>query len=198
MEPAPVSPPGQHPGGDTGASLDDLLVRASRGDQVAFADLYDRTSAKVYGLARRVIRDPAQAEEVTQEVFIEVWTHAARYDAGRGGVLPWILTMTHRRAVDRVRSTESARQRDTRFSLLGHGADVDIVSETVMASMETARVRKALTSLTELQREAITLAYYGGYTYQEVATLLGVPIGTIKTRMRDGLIRLRDTLGVDE
>ncbi|MDP1877433.1 MAG: ECF RNA polymerase sigma factor SigK [Actinomycetota bacterium] len=198
MDASPASPPGITPGGDAAAELAALLARSSRGDQQAFADLYDRTSARVYGLVKRVLRDPAQAEEVAQEAYLDVWRQSARFDPSRGGVLAWILTIAHRRAVDRVRSAESSRERDTRFAVLAEVPEYDVVDEAVMSSLDTARVRKALASLTDVQREALTLAYYGGYTYKEVSELLGVPLGTIKTRMRDGIIRLRDTLGVEE
>ncbi len=194
--PAPAPPPSPALGGGA-ADLAELLGRSSRGDEGAFADLYERTCAKVYGLARRVVRDPALAEEVAQETYLAVWTQSARFDPAQGGALAWILTIAHRRAVDRVRSTESARERDTRFAALGDGGDYDVVGEAVSTTLEAARVRKALASLTEVQREAVLLAYYGGYTYKEVSELLDVPLGTIKTRMRDGLIRLRDALGVD-
>ena len=188
---------GSVPGEDERAVLVALLSRSSRGDEAAFAEIYDLTSARVYGLARRVVRDPAQAEEVAQEAYLEVWWQSARYDESRGNPLAWILTIVHRRAVDRVRSAESARQRDTRYATVGDGPEYDVVEEAVTATLDVARVRKALTSLTAVQREAITLAYYGGYTHREVSELLDVPLGTVKTRMRDGLIRLRDTLGVE-
>jgi RNA polymerase sigma-70 factor (ECF subfamily) len=191
------SPSGSVPVGDERAVLVTLLGRSSRGDETAFASLYDLTSARVYGLARRVVRDPAQAEEVAQEAYLEIWRQSTRYDEARGNPLAWMLTIVHRRAVDRVRSAESARERDTRYATVGDGPEYDVVEETVTATLETARVRKALTSLTVVQREAITLAYYGGYTHREVSELLDVPLGTVKTRMRDGLIRLRDTLGVE-
>jgi len=197
MDPSTSSPPGPVPGGDEVAELATLLTRSSRGDEAAFATLYDRTSSRVYGLARRVVRDPAQAEEVAQEAYLEIWRQSARYDGSRGSVLGWMLTIVHRRAVDRVRSSESSRERDTRFAILGDGPEYDVVEEAVTASIDAARVRKALTTLTDVQREALTLAYYGGYTHREVSELLDVPLGTIKTRMRDGLIRLRDTLGVE-
>jgi RNA polymerase sigma-70 factor (ECF subfamily) len=193
--PAPGSTPGA--GGDDATQLIALLARSSRGDESAFAELYDRTSSKVYGLARRVVRDPAQAEEVAQEAYLEIWRLSARYETARGSVLAWMLTIVHRRAVDRVRSSEASRQRDTKFATLGDGPEYDVVTEAVTSNFETARVRKALTTLTDVQREALTLAYYGGYTHREVSELLDVPLGTIKTRMRDGLIRLRDTLGVE-
>ncbi|MBI1349718.1 MAG: sigma-70 family RNA polymerase sigma factor [Actinomycetales bacterium] len=198
MDPSVAPSSGQAPVEGATALLTHLLARASRGDEAAFAELYDQTSARVYGLVRRVVRDPAQAEEVTQETYLTIWRESARYDASRGSVIGWILTIAHRRAVDRVRAVESARERDTRFAVLDGGPAFDVVEEAATASLDSARVRRALSTLTDLQREAVTLAYYGGYTYKEVAELLDVPLGTIKTRMRDGLIRLRDTLGVDQ
>ena len=127
----PSSPPGSVPGGDDATQLVALLARSSRGDESAFADLYDRTSSKVYGLARRVVRDPAQAEEVAQEAYLEVWRQSARYDTSRGSVLAWMLTIVHRRAVDRVRSSEASRERDTKFATLGDGPDYDVVTEAI-------------------------------------------------------------------
>ena len=196
-EPDASPGPGTPPGTDDAAQLARLLARSSRGDEEAFAHLYDRTSARVFGLARRVVRDPAQAEEVAQEAYLEIWRQSARFDAERGAALAWMLTIVHRRAVDRVRSAESSRERDTRYAAVGDGPEHDVVEEAVTATLESARVRRALASLTAVQREAITLAYYGGYTYREVSELLDVPLGTVKTRMRDGLVRLRDTLGVE-
>ena len=197
MDPSVAPPLGLVPGGGVGAELAMLLTRSSRGDQEAFAELYDRTSARIYGLAKRVVRDSAQAEEVAQEAYMDIWRQSAQFDSSRGGVLTWMLTITHRRAVDRVRSAEAGRQRDTKFATLGEGGEYDVVAEQVSANLDSARVRKALAGLTEVQREALLLAYYGGYTYKEVAELLDVPLGTIKTRMRDGIIRLRDMLGVE-
>ena len=126
-----------------------------------------------------------------------MWRQSARYDAGRGSVLAWMLTIAHRRAVDRVRAAESAQERDRRYAATGDGPPYDVVEETVTARLDSVRVRRALDTLTDVQREAITLAYFGGYTHREVSDLLGVPLGTVKTRMRDGLIRMRDTLGVE-
>lgn len=194
VEPDASPPPS---GGGDQARLADLLARSSRGDESAFAELYDLTVDRVHGLARRVVRDPAQAEEVAQESYLEIWRQSARYDAARGSAVAWMLTIAHRRAVDRVRSAESAQERDRRYAAVGVGPAYDVVSETVAARLDSARVRRALDSLTEVQREAVTLAYFGGYTYREVSDLLGVPLGTVKTRMRDGMIRLRDTLGVE-
>ena len=173
----------------------ELLVAVARGDRGAFALLYDRYAARVFGLARAVLRDPAQAEEGAQEVLLEVWRTARRYDPARGAAHTWISTMTHRRAVDRVRSEQAARDRQLRVAQ-AVAPPYDDVSEAVEIRFEQEQVRRALDQLTDLQREAITLAYYGGNTYREVAEMLGAPLATVKTRLRDGLIRLRDALGV--
>jgi RNA polymerase sigma-70 factor (ECF subfamily) len=177
-------------------SVDQLLVAVARGDHASFEALYDRTASKVFGLVRRVVRDAAQAEEVAQEVFLEVWRSAPAYDASRGRGETWVLTIAHRRAVDRVRSAQAATDRDLRAARREVERDYDVVSETVEARLESEAVREALGSLTALQRQAVQLAYYGGYTHSEIAVVLGVPLGTVKTRIRDGLIRLRDAMGV--
>lgn len=177
-------------------SNDDLLARIAQGDQGAFAELYDNMAPRVLGLVKRLLRDHAQSEEVTQEIFLEIWQTATRYDPSKGGAASWILTMTHRRAVDRVRASQSSRDRDTKIGIRDFETEYDNVSETVQTRLEHERVEKAMSRLTELQRQAVTLAYYGGLSHSEVAAQLSVPIGTIKTRVRDGLIRLRDELGV--
>jgi RNA polymerase sigma-70 factor, ECF subfamily len=169
----------------------------ARGDEDAFAALYDAAAALVFGVVRGIVRDPAQSEEVTQEVLLDVWRTASRFDAARGSGTAWVVTLAHRRAVDRVRAEQAAAQRERRQPPAAGGPGYDAVAEAVEARMDAQRVRRCLESLTELQREAVTLAYYGGYTYREVAGLLDVAVGTVKTRMRDGLIRLRDCLGVD-
>jgi RNA polymerase sigma-70 factor (ECF subfamily) len=178
--------------------LADLLRRSGRGDEAAFAQLYDQTSARVFGLAVRVVRDPAQAEEVTQESFLEIWRTAGRYDADRGSPLSWLMTITHRKAVDRVRSAEAATRRDQTYHERNRAVEHDSTAEAAQVSLEAHRVRGAMAALTEVQREAIGLAYFGGYTHTEVATMLDLPVGTAKTRIRDGLIRLRDTMGVGQ
>jgi RNA polymerase sigma-70 factor, ECF subfamily len=178
------------------ASLNDLLGLVADGDQAAFGQLYDQSSGRVLGLVRRLLKDHAQSEEVTQEIFLEIWQNARRYDPAKGSATTWILTMAHRRAVDRIRSSQSTRDRDNRIGLRDMETEYDSVSESVEISVEHERVGQALKRLTELQRQAVTLAYYGGYSHSEVAEMLKVPIGTVKTRLRDGLIRLRDELGV--
>jgi len=178
------------------SSLNDLLGRVAEGSQQAFSDLYDQTSGRVFGLVRRLLKDSAQSEEVTQEIFLEVWQNAKRYDSTKGSAATWILTMAHRRAVDRIRSSQSTRDRDQRIGLRDLETEYDSVSESVEIRVEHERVGVALQRLTELQRQAVSLAYYGGYSHSEVAEMLKVPIGTVKTRLRDGMIRLRDELGV--
>lgn len=180
---------------DAPADLGDLLTRVSHGDEQAFGALFDALGSSVYGLARRVIRDPSRAEEVAQEVFMQVWQTAARFDASRGSAKSWVLTMAHRRAVDAVRHDQAATNRENRYDW-SNGPDFDQVEETVTISLEHEQVRRCLDGLTDLQREAVSLAYYQGYTYTEVATTLGANTATVKTRMRDGIVRLRDCMGV--
>ncbi|RRQ70175.1 RNA polymerase subunit sigma [Streptomyces griseofuscus] len=176
--------------------LQHLLHEVALGDQEAFAAVYDTVAGSVLGVARAVLRDQAQSEEVAQDVLVEVWRTAPRYQPERGSALNWILTLAHRRAVDRVRSVEAAAARDTRAALLDHQPAYDEVTEQVESRLEQEQVRRCLRTLTELQRQSVTLAYYRGLTYREVAEALALPLGTVKTRLRDGLIRLRDCLGV--
>ena len=176
--------------------LDHLLGAVSRGDTGAFESVYDRVAGSVYGVIRRVLRDPAQSEEVAQEVMVEVWRTATRFDRSRGSASTWIHTMAHRRAIDRVRSTQSAHDRDERIARRDQEAPYDVVVDQVEARLEQEQVRRCLDGLTDLQRQSVTLAYYAGYTYREVAEVLDTPLGTVKTRLRDGLIRMRDCLGV--
>jgi RNA polymerase sigma-70 factor, ECF subfamily len=173
-----------------------LLLAVARGDERAFERLYDLLAPRVYGLARHVVRDPSQAEEVAQEAFVEVWRTAARFDPARGSAAAWVNTIAHRRAVDRVRSEQAATDRIRRVAAQPGDLPYDQVLDETIAGLEHQQVRRCLRTLTALQREAITLAYYRGYTYREAAEVLGVGLPTIKTRMRDGLIRLRDCLGV--
>ncbi|MFC5745789.1 ECF RNA polymerase sigma factor SigK [Actinomadura rugatobispora] len=171
-----------------------LLARVARGDQDAFEEVFQQLSGPVYGLALRVLRDPAQAEEVAQEVLVEIWRKASHHRPERGSALAWAMTVAHRRAIDRVRSSQAGRDRERRAA--APDPDYDVVAEEAHTRLEHQQVRRCLGGLTDVQRESITLAYYGGYTYREVAELLGVGLAAVKTRMRDGLIRMRDCLGV--
>ena len=187
---------GPKPGAQQAAptDIDALLVRVASGDRDAFAELYDAVASRVYGLVRRVLRDPALAEDVAQEALVEAWRTAARFDPSRGSAASWIFTIAHRRAVDRVRDEQAAADRERRSAT--SSVPFDEVIEEVTARLEQQAVRRCLRTLTQLQREAILLAYFGGLTYREVADRLGTALPTVKTRMRDGLIRLRDCLGV--
>ena len=181
---------------DDAPSIDELLSRVATGDQAAFSDLYDETAPRLLGLITRVLIDRAQSEEVAQDVFLEIWQTATRFDRARGSALSWMLTMAHRRAIDRVRSAQAGRDRDVRIGIRDLEPEFDETSELVETRMESERVKVAMASLSELQRQALNLTYFGGYTQTEVAELLSVPLGTVKTRLRDGMIRLRDELGV--
>jgi RNA polymerase sigma-70 factor (ECF subfamily) len=176
--------------------LDALLEQVAAGDATAFEELYDEVAGPVYGLAVRVLRDPSQAEEVAQEVLVEIWRKAGGYDPARGGAMGWIMTLAHRRAVDRVRSEQAAAERDDRAARGEPPVAPDGVAELVLDRLDRQRVRDCLDHLTVPQRQSITLAYYDGHTYREVAERIGIPLSTVKARMRDGMIRLRDCLGV--
>lgn len=202
-EPSSSADP-HHPGaagGEAGRSavqqrLNGLVQRCTRGDEAAFAELHDLTCDRVHGVVLRVLRDPSQSEEVTQEVYLEAWRTASRHDPERGSVTAWLVTMAHRRAVDRVRASEASSRRDEAYGRTHVDVDHDATAEDATTALEAARVRRAMACLTPAQREALELAYFSGYTHTQVAQVLGLPVGTAKTRIRDGLIRLRDEMGV--
>jgi RNA polymerase sigma-70 factor (ECF subfamily) len=174
-----------------------LLLRIADGDRQAFAELYDTMAARVLGLVVRVLVDRAQSEEVLQDVFLEVWQTASRFAPDKGRGRTWVLTIAHRRSVDRVRSAQSASDRDLRIGRANQDVAFDPVAENVELAIEAERLVDALGQLPEAQRESLLLAYYGGYSQTEIATMTGTPLGTVKTRMRDGLTRLRVRLGVN-
>ncbi|WP_107704422.1 sigma-70 family RNA polymerase sigma factor [Nocardioides allogilvus] len=177
--------------------LNQLLVLAGRADEDAFAQLYDDFAHRAYGLAVRVLGDPHQAQEVIQDVFLEVWRKAAHFDPRRGSATGWMLTITHRRAVDRVRASSAARRRDDEWHDASPAVtDVDTTFDEAQANLTAVRVRAALDSLTPVQRRAVELAYFGGHTYADVARLMHAPLGTTKSRIRAALVRLRDHLEI--
>ncbi|RIJ77030.1 sigma-70 family RNA polymerase sigma factor [Nakamurella silvestris] len=183
-------------GRSTGSLVDlnTLLTEVGSGDVTAFNALYDRVSAKVFHTIIRVLVDRSQSEEVCQDVMVEVWRRAARFDATLGSALPWILAIAHARAIDRVRSSQKSRERDTNYTIANLERDRDVVIESVVISHDREMVARALATLTAAQRECLHLAYYAGKTQIEIAELLRVPLGTIKTRTRSALARLRDPL----
>ena len=190
--------PGPGSAEDTGRDPDlaGWLALVARGDHRAFELVYGELAGPVYGLVRQVRRDPAQSEEIAQEALLEIWRTASRFDPAKGSPAAWALTIAHRRAVDRVRSEIASSRREVKAAV-EHSPPDDDVAEVVAATLDRQRVRCCLEGLTGLQRESIKLAYYGGYSYPQVAQLLGVALGTVKTRIRDGLIRMRDCLEVN-
>lgn len=176
---------------DAPCPLAELFRRSALGDESAFAELYDATGPRVFGLALRVIRNPAIADEVTQEVYLQAWQGSARYDAAKGSAMSWLLTLAHRRAVDRVRAAEASTRRDTAFHRETPTVTGDITAEGAASSIDADRVRAALKALSTNQQLVLQLAYFEGRTHSEIARITGVPVGTAKTRIRDGLIRLR-------
>lgn len=185
----------QQPG--SAVSLEKLLAGIAGGSRDDFAAFYALTSRRVYGLARRVLIDAELSEDTTQEVYLQVWTSASRFDPAVGSPLAWLLTLAHRRAVDRVRSEQSSANREARFGAAMQEPDHDNVVDTVTQRLDAEAVVQCLDSLTDTQRESVRLAYYGGLTYREVAEKLGAAVPTIKSRIRDGLIRLKKCLGVN-
>ncbi|MFP1603068.1 ECF RNA polymerase sigma factor SigK [Microbacterium sp. 2216-1] len=182
--------------GSAGDNATVLLLRIADGDQQAFAELYDLLSPRVFALILRVIVNRSQAEEVLQEVFLEIWQSAGRFAPNKGQGRSWVLTIAHRRAVDRVRASQSSADRDVRVGARDLDPARDVVSDEVESRLESHRLVRALKILPEAQQEALILAYYGGYSQSEISALVGIPLGTVKTRMRDGMSRLRGELGV--
>lgn len=178
-------------------SPENLMARVATGDQRAFDALYDHLVPAVYGVVRRVLRDPAQSEEVTQEVFIEIWKHAGRFDRDRASANTWALTIAHRRAIDRVRSEQATRDRIERVARQATSEPVPTPADAMSQQMDRVRAADALATLSDTQREVIELAYYDGLTQIEIADRLRIPLGTVKTRARDGLTRLRRRLGLN-
>lgn len=190
-EAAPPSSPA-----DVNHRLGVLLEQIAGGSQTAFAEFYELTSRRVFGMARRVLIDPELSEDTTQEVFLQVWQNAAKFDSAAGSPLAWLMTISHRRAVDKVRSTQSASDREARYGASSQDIDHDSVSDEVGSRLEAEAVVRCLETLTDTQQESVKLAYYGGLTYREVAEKLNAAVPTIKSRIRDGLIRLKNCLGV--
>lgn len=178
------------------APLNDLLRHVAEGDQAAFSQFYDQTASRVLAYVRGLLIDHAQSEEVTQEVFLEVWQSARRFDPDKGNAFTWVRGMARLRAIDRIRSSQAGRERDIRIGIRDYGTEYDHVAETVEIKVERERVDIAMESLSELQREAISLNYYGDYSCGEIAGMLHVPVSTVKTRLRDGIIRLRREMAV--
>jgi RNA polymerase sigma-70 factor (ECF subfamily) len=179
-----------------GSDLDALMRRVARRDADAFAALYDQTRSRVYGLVTRVLRDAGYSEETTQEIYLEVWRTAGAYDSAKGSALSWLLTMAHRRAVDRVRAEQAAGQRESKYGAASVERPGDLVADSAIASDERRRVAACLDSLTDVQRQCIEMAYYSGLTYAEVSQRLSANLSTIKSRMRDALRGLRGCLGM--
>jgi RNA polymerase sigma-70 factor (ECF subfamily) len=169
-----------------------LLVSVADGDQAAFSELYDRMQPRVLGLAIRILRDAGHAEEVTQEVFLDVWQGARTYDPAKGSAAGWILRKTHSRSVDRVRSAQARKVREARIGLRDLLEPADDISETISLRIDSKRIERALGALPEAQRQAIALAHLGGYSHSEVSEILQIPVGTVKTRIRAGIGRLRE------
>lgn len=175
------------------STTESVLARVATGDKAAFSELYDALAPRVLGQARKLIINRAMAEEITQEVFLDIWQSASRFDAARGSAIGWVLAITRTKAIDRIRSEESARVRDETIGRRDFKREFDEVVEAVDASFVRETVRSALAGLTTLQREAITL-FYDGYSHSEIARQLGVPLGTVKSRLHDGMARLRRDL----
>jgi RNA polymerase sigma-70 factor (ECF subfamily) len=180
--------------GAEGGADGDLLVGVKAGDAAAFALLYDRHSRAAYGLAHRILGEATAAEDVVQEAFLTVWRQAATYGPERGTVRAWLLAIVHHRAIDHVRRRSYREERQQALDALADPPDSADTWEQARQSVEGQHVREALEHLPPDQRRSITLAYFGGYTHDEIARLLGVPLGTVKGRLRIGLQKMRGYL----
>ncbi len=178
-------------------SAESLVAAIARGDVAAFDTLYSPGRRPGARGGAAILRDPDLAQDVAQEALVEIWRQAPRFDPSRGSAMAWLMTIAHRRAVDRVRREETQSGLAARAAAVHEVPHADEVPAGVERSLDAARVRRAMSGLSPVQREAIELAYWRGYTHQEVSTVLAVPLGTAKTRIRDGLIRLRDVLTVE-
>lgn len=172
----------------TQPTLESLLARIAAGERAAFDEVYNRIVDVVYGLARRVVVDTDIAADVAQDVLVAVWNKAARFDATRGSAMAWIATMTRSRAIDVVRSLEASRRREANQDPAPEPNDP--VAESVVIRAEHSQVHNAVLDLTDLQRESIELAFYEGLTHTQISDRLDIPLGTVKTRIRDGLLCL--------
>jgi RNA polymerase sigma-70 factor, ECF subfamily len=180
---------------DTAVEDRAAFERMARGDQEALAEIYDRHGRLVYSLAFRIVRDQSDAEDVVQDVFSQAWRQASRYDASRGSVLGWLLTLTRSRAIDRLRGRRSRPEPSGDEGVLNGIPDPAAPADVQAASaVQATQIRAALDGLTVLQRVAIELAFYEGLTHAEIAERLELPLGTVKTRIRQGLLKLRDRL----
>jgi RNA polymerase sigma-70 factor (ECF subfamily) len=188
-----------HPGPSPaigGGDLNALLRAVGRREQGAFDVVYERLREPVYHQVAAVLRDPAQSEEVAQEVFLELWSTAVHYDPGKGSAAGWALMIARRRAIDRVRSTVASAVRDQQAA---PPAELwDQTHEAAADALDRERLARSLSKLTGPQREVITLAYFGGHTHRQVAAILGAPLGTVKGRIRQALIKLRHAMTSDD
>jgi len=178
------------------AELEGLLGRSARGDEQAFAELYDRTRRRTYTMILSVLHAPDHAAEVMQELYVAAWRDAGRFDTARGSVTAWLIMMARRRAIDRTRSVQREVTRDHRYADSSLIAETDAVWERVESDFRAVWVRQALSTLRSNQRDALAMAYFGGYTQSQIAGLLELPLGTVKARIRDGLAVLRRTMAV--
>ena len=171
-----------------------LLRKIAQGDQAAFASLYDRYGASAFGVALKICNNRALAEDVVQEAFLSIWQRATLFDPDRGSLAAYLFAAVHNKAVDAVRHEESLRRREEGVGDLPAETGSEVVMEAAWLGVRRTEVRSAVSRLSPVQREALELAYFEGLTYSEVADKLGIPLGTAKTRLRDGMIRLRGLL----